>query len=157
MPKITYALLLATCFSLLVTAQTPSAPVVSTSDNRPASSKSVPANKPVAGSQAETASVPTVRDRAWDLLQSGLKEASTTKRATAVRVLSLLSGEAATVSLASRALADTKSQVRVAAAIALGELHATSAVPKLKAALSDKEPSVVLAAAHSLVNRHCLG
>jgi HEAT repeat protein len=41
--------------------------------------------------------------------------------------------------------------VRVAAAMALGELHAKSAIPKLEKALSDKEPLVTLAAAHSLL------
>ena len=53
--------------------------------------------------------------------------------------------------LASRALSDDKPQVRVAAAMALGELHAKSAIPKLEKALSDKEPLVTLAAAHSLL------
>lgn len=68
-----------------------------------------------------------------------------------MRVLSLLTGEAKAASLAKHALADTKPQVRVAAAIALGELHARFAIPKLEEALSDKDPLVALAAAHSLL------
>jgi HEAT repeat protein len=140
MSKITHALLLATCFSLPVAAQSPSAPGMSASDSKPATS-----------SQAATASTPTVQDQAWDLLRSGVKEDSTAKRATAVRVLSLLTGETRAVTLASHALDDTRPEVRVAAAIALGELHAKSAIPKLEAALSDKEPLVALAAAHSLL------
>jgi len=139
MSKITYTLLLAMYYSLLVLAQTSSAPAPSTSEHKAATN-----------SQAEIASKP-VKDRAWDLLQGGLKEDSSTKRATAVRVLSLLTGETRAGTLASRALADNNPQVRVAAAIALGELHTKFAIPKLEAALSDKEPAVVLAAAHSLL------
>jgi HEAT repeat protein len=52
--------------------------------------------------------------------------------------------------MAENALADQNPNVRAAAARALGAMGAVSSVPKLKAALSDKEPAVVLAAAHSL-------
>jgi HEAT repeat protein len=91
------------------------------------------------------------KDQAWDLLKSGLTEDSTDKRATAVQVLSLLTGETRAMRLACDALGDPKPLVCVAAAFALGELHARSSIPKLEAALSDKEPVVVLAAAHSLL------
>ena len=141
MPKITYALLLVTCLSLPVTASLTmqAAASASTSDNTPATA-----------SQAETSSKPP-KDQAWDLLKSGLTEDSTEKRATAVRVLSLLTGETRAMTLACDALDNAKPQVRVAAAIALGELHAKAAIPKLEKALSDKEPVVVLAVAHSLL------
>jgi HEAT repeat protein len=138
MPKITYALLLAACFSLPATASVTKQTAAPTSD------------KPATASQADIASKPP-KEQAWDLLKSGLTEDSTDKRATAVRVLSLLTGETRAVTLACDALGDPKPQVRVAAAIALGELHARSAIPKLREALSDKEPIVVLAAAHSLL------
>jgi HEAT repeat protein len=52
--------------------------------------------------------------------------------------------------MAENALADPNPKVRAAAARALGPMAAVSSVPKLKAALNDKEPAVVLAAAHSL-------
>jgi HEAT repeat protein len=52
--------------------------------------------------------------------------------------------------MAENALADQNSNVRAAAARALGPMGAVSSVPKLKAVLNDKEPAVVLAAAHSL-------
>jgi HEAT repeat protein len=139
MPKITYALLLVTCLSLPVTASQTKQTAASTSDNKPATA-----------SQAETSSKPP-KDQAWDLLKSGLTEDSTEKRATAVRVLSLLTGETRAMTLACDALEIAKPQVRVAAAIALGELHAKAAIPKLEKALSDKEPVVVLAVAHSLL------
>ena len=53
--------------------------------------------------------------------------------------------------MARRALGDENPKVRTAAALALGELRASSAIPKLEEALSDKEVSVVLAAAHALL------
>jgi HEAT repeat protein len=147
MSKLACTLLFAICFSFSAMAQNSPAPA---NNKTPASSKPAPNNEPAAGSQAETGSK-SLKDQAWDLLLSGIKEDNTAKRATAVRVLSLLKGEAKAASLASHALADTKPQVRVAAAIALGELHARFAIPKLEEALSDKEPVVALAAAHSLL------
>jgi HEAT repeat protein len=45
---------------------------------------------------------------------------------------------------------DDHPSVRAAAAATLGQLHATAAIPDLKAALSDKDISVVLAATYSL-------
>jgi hypothetical protein len=119
MSKHTHALLLAPCFSLQATAQTASAPAASTSGNKPASSTSVPDNKLAAGSKTEGASKPTAKDHAWDLLLSGTKENSTAKRAIAVRVLSLLTGETRAVTLASYALADTEPPVVLAAAHSL--------------------------------------
>jgi HEAT repeat protein len=138
MPKITYILLFAIVFSLSAWAQTP-APAAP-SDSKQAGS-----------SPADTVSHATVERQAWDVLFSGIKENNAAKRATAVRVLSLLTGEVRAVTLATHALTDSKPQVRVAAAIALGELHAKSAIPKLEEALSDKDPLVALAAAHSLL------
>jgi HEAT repeat protein len=151
MSKITCALLLAICLAPPARTQVPSTPAP-TSSTPPASTKSVQDNLPPANSKAETASKQKVKDQAWETLLSGIKEDSTPKRATAVRVLSLLTGETRAVSLASHALDDPKPPVRVAAAIALGELHAKSAIPKLEEALSDKEPLVALAAAHSLLS-----
>jgi HEAT repeat protein len=48
-------------------------------------------------------------------------------------------------------LRDEKPNVRSAAATALGSMHAEHAVGNLKEALGDSEPSVVLAAANSLL------
>ena len=133
-------LLLWVFFALSLSAQTPSASAAPVADNKPA-----------IASPPETVSKLPVKDQAWDLLSGGTKENSSDKRAAAVRALSLLTGETRAVRLASGALSDNKAQVRVAAAMALGELHAKSAIPKLEKALSDKEPLVTLAAAHSLL------
>jgi HEAT repeat protein len=137
MPRVIYVFVLLTLCSLSLIAQTPQVPPPLSSDSKLAI--------------AEPTSKPTVKQQAWDVLLSGTEENSTDKRAAAVRVLSLLTGETKSVRLASRALSDNKPQVRVAAAMALGELHAKSAIPKLEKALSDKEPLVTLAAAHSLL------
>ncbi len=94
----------------------------------------------------------TLASKAWDLLRSGTKEKGADHRASAVRALSLLRGEKRAVALATLALSDPNAEVRTAAATALGELRATSAIPSLKDALADKELTVVLAAAHSLLS-----
>ncbi len=104
--------------------------------------------------QAVTKTEPktTLASKAWDLLRSGTKEKGADHRASAVRALSLLRGEKRAVALATLALSDPNAEVRTAAATALGELHATSAIPSLKEALADRELTVVLAAAHSLLS-----
>ncbi len=90
------------------------------------------------------------RQQAWAILSGGLADAKPNKRAEAVKALSLLTGERSAVKLAIHALQDEHASVRTAAAATLGQLHATSAIPDLKQALSDKDISVVLAAAHAL-------
>ena len=88
--------------------------------------------------------------KAWDVLQAGLNDKSFTKRHDAVRAVELLVGDPKAVTIAEKALADPAPEVRGAGATALGQLHSTASIPKLKEALKDKEVSVVLAAAHSL-------
>lgn len=56
--------------------------------------------------------------------------------------------------MAEKALADDKSEVRTAAAVALGEMRSRISIPKLRLATDDADPSVVLAAAHSLDLMH---
>lgn len=133
-------LLFAGCFSLSApaqtsTVQTPSAP-------------SPPARP---GPTPEPIPQPSPKDRAWNLLRAGVRSEKNDQRATAVRALSLLRGQREAVIMARRALGDENPKVRTAAALALGELRASSAIPKLEEALSDKEVSVVLAAAHALL------
>lgn len=88
---------------------------------------------------------------AWKTLREGSDDKGALRRAAAVKAMSLLKGEPRAIAAATKALDDKSVDVRSAGALALGELRATSAIPKLKDALSDKEPRVVLAAAHSLV------
>lgn len=91
---------------------------------------------------------------AWAILKTGVVDDNTDTRATAVRVLGLIPNNSQSRTLAERALADKKPEVRAAAAMALGQMGAKSSVPRLRRALDDKEPSVVLAAANSLRTLH---
>jgi HEAT repeat protein len=62
--------------------------------------------------------------------------------------------DAKALKLSEEALGDEKSEVRAAAAAALGDMRARGSIPKLREALDDKDPSVALAAAHSLELMH---
>jgi len=88
--------------------------------------------------------------RAWLILQQGLTTKRAAKRANAVHALRLLPHNPKSQKMAESALTDPNSKVRAAAARALGPMGAASSAPKLKAVLNDKDPAVVLAAAHSL-------
>ena len=94
--------------------------------------------------------VGTPTEKAWTILEAGLNEKSTEKRAQSVRALGIISGDLKSLELARHSLKDSQPQVRSAAATALGQIGSSAAVPDLKAALSDKEPAVVLSAAHAL-------
>jgi HEAT repeat protein len=91
------------------------------------------------------------QDQAWVVLRGGLEDTKATKRAEAVKALSLVSSDRKAVRFALRALHDSNAGVRTAAAATLGQLHAASAIMALKEALSDKDISVVLASAHALL------
>ena len=99
-------------------------------------------------------SAPQPRQQAWTVLNSGLADTKAQHRVEAVRALSLVTREHAAVKLALHALDDHNPEVRTAAATTLGQLHAATAIPQLKAALSDKEISVVLAASQALYTLH---
>jgi len=91
------------------------------------------------------------REHAWQILHDGLAENNGDKRAKAVNSLGLLTRNAEAEKAAVLALKDDKSNVRVAAASALGSMRAVHAQPELESALDDDEPAVVLAAANSLM------
>src|SRR5437773_2662445 len=95
-------------------------------------------------------STPQPREQAWAVVNSGLAHTKAQHRAEAIKALSLVTAERASVKLALRALDDDNPYVRTAAATTLGQLRAASAIPELKQALSDKEISVVLAASQAL-------
>ena len=100
---------------------------------------------------AAAAPVPqTPTEKAWLILQQGLANKRAEKRADAVHALRLLTNNPRAQEMAEHALADQNPKVRATAARALGPMGAASSLPKLKALLNDKEPAVVLAAAHSL-------
>ena len=90
-------------------------------------------------------------DKAWSTLQSGLAEKGD-NRVISIRVLGLLEHNPKAAEIATAALADEKPEVRAAAADALGQMQAKSALPKLNEIIKvDKDPAVVIAAARSLI------
>lgn len=90
------------------------------------------------------------REVAWKLIRGGLHSSSNEERVVAVRVLGLLIADSSAAELAEQALGDAKADVRSAAATALGQMHSTASIPKLKQILADKDIHVVLAAARAL-------
>lgn len=88
--------------------------------------------------------------KAWDILQNAATSKQTTERAEGVRALGLLRDDTRARAMAEDSLADSKPEVRVAAATALGQMHATESIPKLQKALLDSKVPVVMAAANAL-------
>lgn len=93
---------------------------------------------------------PTPAQKAWAILEAGVKEKSFARRHDAIHAVGLLAGDSRAQSLAEKSMNDQAPEVREAAATSLGQLHSVSSIPKLKLALNDKDITVVLAAAHSL-------
>lgn len=97
---------------------------------------------------------PTPVENAWSVLQYGIKENSSDRRAQAVHALGSLSQNARAENLVEPALKDSDRNVRAEAATSLGRMNATSAIPALKKALNDEEIKVVLSAADALYKLH---
>ena len=74
----------------------------------------------------------TNQAEAWEIIRVNLNEKETAKRVVAVRVLELLPGDPKALQLATKAATDEKSDVRVAAALTLGQLHSISSVARLR-------------------------
>jgi len=91
------------------------------------------------------------RTQAWSVLKQGLENSNIEKRTKAVADLGLLPGDPQALDAALTALKDPKPEVRAAAAQALGDMSAKSAIAQLKAALQDSDPSVILAAGHAML------
>jgi HEAT repeat protein len=125
--------------------QTPSPP-------NPAPSPDARAKQPPGNLSAKPSELP--QEKAWRILREGLRDANADRRAKAVRALGLLTGNTEAEKAAALALKDEKPNVRVAAAMALGSMQAENAKGNLEEALGDSEPSVVLAAANSLLLLH---
>ena len=99
-----------------------------------------------------TAFPETPQEKAWGILQAGLSEHATKKRAAAVEALGFLTGSARAVELAEKALTDKKPAVRAAAAIALGQIGTEASIPPLKIAMRAKDNRVAFAAADSVIS-----
>src|SRR2546423_1011619 len=116
----------------------------------PQADQSRPAQEAPKPQSAPVKPVPPI-NRAWAVLHEGLSDPSADKRAKAVRALALLTRNREAESSAIEALEDSKDNVRLAAASALGSMRAAHATGPLEKALDDDEPAVVLAAANSLL------
>lgn len=94
----------------------------------------------------------TAEQTAWTVLNTGLEDNNTEVRVRATRVLGELSGNTKAEDAALSALKnDKRPEVRAAGAQALGDMDAKNAKPQLHAAFQDTDPSVIIAAAHSLI------
>ena len=108
---------------------------------------------PQSWSQSSSSTDPEAdsRERAWNILSTAAHLSNFDHRANAIQALGLTSGDGAAVQLAEDALRDKEPTVRAAAAKALGAMRSTASIPKLENLLSDRDISVVLASAHTLV------
>jgi HEAT repeat protein len=133
----------------------PSPPVSGAPPPQPSEETPVPDTHP-ANSPAKTSTqvVAAPKVQAWQMLEEACAGDKTGSRAVAVLVLGLIPNDAKSIKLAENALTDEKPDVRTAAAIALGNMNARTSIPKLKAAIDDKDPAVTLAVAHSLDLMH---
>ena len=102
-------------------------------------------------SHAQSLSTERPSQQAWELLKSGASSKSADTRRAAVGALGIVLRDRRAIELAEEALQDEKPEVRAAAAAALGQMQSSGSMPKLIEATNDKETSVALAAAQSLV------
>lgn len=90
-------------------------------------------------------------ERAWEVLSAGLADKSYERRAHAVHALGLAPDTPRTRGAAEKALKDDRDEVRASAASALGHMGAKESSATLQAAIQDKSPDVVFAAANALL------
>jgi HEAT repeats len=113
-----------------------------------------PANQPAPASTTRGKIFATPTEQAWQILEDACSGDKRGDRATATLVLGLIPNDSKSSKLAQKALTDERPEVRAAAAAALGNMQSRASIPKLKAAMDDQDPSVALAAAHSLDLTH---
>lgn len=89
-------------------------------------------------------------DRAWKILQDGAAHQDTDTRVAALHALGLLVKNDRARQLAESKLGDPESEVRAAAAVALGQIALPASVPALKGLVKDKESEVVFSATSAL-------
>jgi len=94
----------------------------------------------------------TAQENAWNILEKGLNDQNTNRRAAAVTALGLIRNDPRAIESAEGALSDKKPVVRAAAATALGQMGGRASIPLLKEALADKDNRVFFAAADSLLS-----
>lgn len=104
----------------------------------------------LAASSVPSPSQPGVVDQAWTVLKDGIADHSADRRAKTVHALGLMVRNRKAEDWAESALEDQSTEVRIAAAKALGDMQAYAARPKLRHMLNDKDLRVVIASADAL-------
>jgi HEAT repeat protein len=89
-------------------------------------------------------------DRAWDTLNEAMKDSNPAKRVEALVALGVARPDAKSLAAVEAMLDDRDYGTRQAACSTLGEMKSKGSIPKLQAALEDKSPEVVFAAARAL-------
>src|SRR5437016_7270673 len=89
----------------------------------------------------------TGKEKAWAMFEAAGSK-STSEHAIGIRALGLIRGNAHARELAEAALEDSKPEVRIAAATALGQMRATQSIPKLQKLLSEDRKSTRLNSSH---------
>ena len=94
---------------------------------------------------------PSLRDQAWTLLKDASQDKDVKHRAQAFQAMGILHPAGDAVKILEDGLDDKSPVVREAAARSLGEMRSTASIPKLQAAVDDKDFGVSLAATAALV------
>jgi len=81
----------------------------------------------------------SIADKAWTILQTGLRDKNAAKRAEAVSALGLIAGDKTAVAMTEHALQDSKPDVRRAAVTALGDMNWRASLPNIKALRMPKQ------------------
>jgi HEAT repeat protein len=92
----------------------------------------------------------TPNEKAWSILRDGAANKSSDKRVKAMNALALLTQNKLAREMAENGLLDKESEVRAAAASALGQQGSAISIPKLKGALKDSQTEVIFAATNAL-------
>jgi hypothetical protein len=87
---------------------------------------------------------------AWDVLRDEIRSKKKTHRLDVIAALAVVGTRPDVLQLLYGALQDKHAEIRKTAAIALGEMQAEAAKPKLRALLDDESPEVGFAAANAL-------
>lgn len=87
---------------------------------------------------------------AWKVLKQGMAEEKSSDKIAVITALGSIGPQREAVRLTERGLSDSDPDVRLAAASALGQMKARSAIPKLRRLLRDPKPEVSFAAAKAL-------
>jgi HEAT repeat protein len=92
----------------------------------------------------------TAVDTSWHTLDLALKDSNPTKRVAALTSMGVLKPETKPVGMVEALLSDKDFAIRQTACTTLSEMGSKASIPKLQAALDDKAPEVVFAAAKAL-------